>query len=63
MKIKELKTKSIDDLKIMLTDSRLKLRDLRFKNASSQLKDVRELREIKKNIAQILTLIKASANK
>jgi len=57
MKIKELKTKSDKELETMLTDSRLKLKDLRFKDASRQLKDVREIRETKQLVARVMTLI------
>ncbi|NTW22811.1 50S ribosomal protein L29 [Candidatus Falkowbacteria bacterium] len=57
MELKELKTKSEAELHRSLAESREKLRDLRFKDASRQLKDVREIREVKKLIAQILTLL------
>ncbi len=57
MELKELKTKSEAELHRLLAESRDNLRDLRFKDASRQLKDVREIREVKKLIAQILTLL------
>jgi large subunit ribosomal protein L29 len=57
MKIKDLQDKKIDELKSLLLTKRLAVKDLRFKDANHQLKDVREIREIKKDIAQILTLI------
>jgi large subunit ribosomal protein L29 len=57
MEIKELKKKSESDLHKLLNESREKLRDLRFKDASKQLKNVREIREIRVTIAQILTLL------
>ena len=57
MELKELKTKSISDLHRLLAESRDKLRELRFKDAGKQLKNVREIRVIKKEIAKILTLI------
>jgi len=64
MKFKELNNKSEKELQKILADSRDKLRELRFKSASDQLKNVRELRELKKTIAQILFLInqKSDAN-
>lgn len=57
MKINELKNTKEGDLQHMLSEARSKLRELRFKNASGQLKDVREFRENKKLIARILTLL------
>lgn len=57
MDLKELKTKSISELHSILADLRDKLRELRFKDSSKQLKDVRSIRSIKKEIAQVLTLI------
>jgi ribosomal protein L29 len=63
MEFKELKTKTEKELKQILNESREKLRDLRFKDANKQLKNVREIRVIKKTIAKILTLISFSKNK
>lgn len=57
MKFKELKQKNEIELKKLLADSREKLRDLRFRVASRQLKDVRQIRKIKKTIAKVLTLL------
>jgi len=57
MDIKELKNKKVGDLHKFLADSRDKLRELRFKDANKQLKDVREIRGLKKTIAQVLTLL------
>lgn len=60
MKYQELKTKSESELKTLLAESREKLRDLNFKVRSNQLKNVREVRNAKKLIAQILYLISLS---
>ncbi|MBD3248179.1 50S ribosomal protein L29 [Candidatus Falkowbacteria bacterium] len=57
MELKELNKKSIKDLQSLLAQSRDKLRSLRFKDANKQLKNIREIRAIKKTIAQILTLL------
>ncbi|MEI6378660.1 MAG: 50S ribosomal protein L29 [Candidatus Falkowbacteria bacterium] len=57
MKIKELKNTQESELQHLLSEARSKLRDMRFKNASGQLKDVREIRENKKLVARILTLL------
>lgn len=58
MEFKELKLKTEKELKQILNEFRDKLRDLRFKDANKQLKNVREIREIKKTIARILTWLK-----
>ena len=58
MKIKELKEKTDEELNKLLQESREKLRDLRFKVESRQLKNVREIRKNRKIVAQILTILK-----
>ena len=57
MKIKELKKLSPDKLQEKLGELRNKSRELRFSIANNQLKDVRQLRETKKVIAKILTIL------
>jgi ribosomal protein L29 len=59
MKIIELRQKSKDELKKILGDNREKLRQLRFDLAAGKVKNVREVRRVKKEISQILTLIKS----
>jgi ribosomal protein L29 len=55
--LKELKLKSIAELHKILNSSREKMHELKFKAFQNQLKNVRELRSLKKKIAKILTLI------
>jgi len=57
MEFKELKKKTGKELNQLLSESREKLRDLRFKDANKQLKNIREIRLIRKTIAQVLTLM------
>jgi ribosomal protein L29 len=57
MDYRELKKKSVKDLHKILAEERNKLRELRFKDANKQLKDVREIRKIRTTIAQVLTLL------
>lgn len=57
MNIKELKNKSVEELKSFLAEQRESLRNLRFKVANRQLKNVREMRVVKKTISRILTLL------
>lgn len=56
MKFKELKIKSDKELEAMFKKSREDLENFKFKVASRQMKDVREIRVAKQLIAQILTL-------
>jgi len=58
MKAKELRQKTIKDLRRLERELREKLRELRFDLASGKVKNVREIREIKKDIARILTVIR-----
>jgi len=57
MKMKDIQSKSTDELKKILEESRDKLRGMNFKVSSDQMKDVRDIRSIKKSIARILTHI------
>ncbi len=63
MEFKELKNKSESELHGALAEYRDKLRDLRFKDASKQLKNVREIRKIKKIIARVLMLLNSKNKK
>lgn len=57
MNFKELKNKTESDLHKILSESRDKLRELRFKDANKQLKNIREIRTLRITVAQILTLL------
>ena len=57
MDLKDLKVKKISELHSLLAKWRNELRELRFKDANGQLKNVREIRSIKKNVAKVLTLL------
>jgi len=63
MTIKDLQGKSISELSALLLEQRLKLKDLRFKDANHQLKDIREIREVRQNIARIFTILNAQKGK
>ena len=56
MKFKELKIKSKEELSKILMENRDKIRDLRFKVANNQLKNVKEIKKLKVQIAQVLTI-------
>lgn len=57
MKISELRQKNKEDLQKMLEESREKLRQLRFDLISGKVKNVKEIGQIKKNIARIFTFL------
>jgi len=57
MKVKDIRRKKEPELAKDLKDLREKLRDLRFNLASGKVKDIREIRVVKRDIARILTII------
>lgn len=59
MKAKEIREKSENELKKELTELRNKLTKLRFDISAKQTKNHREIRKAKKDIARILTVLKA----
>ncbi|MGB2762093.1 MAG: 50S ribosomal protein L29 [Minisyncoccales bacterium] len=58
MKTIELQRKSKLELQSILIKNREKLRQLRFDLVSGKVKNVREIRRIKKETARILTILK-----
>lgn len=58
MKLQELKQKPKTELDKILRESRERLRQLRFDLAAGKIKNVREIRKTKKEIARVLTLLK-----
>ncbi len=58
MKIIELRKKPKSDLEKLLIENREKLRQLHFDLVFDKMKNVREIRKTKKEIARILTLLK-----
>lgn len=63
MNFKELKNKSELELKKIFHENVEKLRGLRFKIALKQVKNMREMRVIKKTNARILTILNELASK
>lgn len=57
MRVRELRQKSKPELQKFLQDSRERLRQLHFDLSSGKVKNVREIRKIKKDIARILTIL------
>jgi len=57
MKAKELRSKTKEELQQLLREKRERLQRLRFDLASGRVKNVKEVREVKKDIARILTIL------
>lgn len=55
---KEIKDKSEKELKKELAEKRTALRDFRFSLAGTKIRDVKEGRKLKKEVARILTELK-----
>ena len=53
----ELRKKDEKELQKMVVDLKKKLSDIRFKFSSNQIKNVREISNVKKDIARILTVM------
>ena len=59
MKLKELKQKSIKELQDLLIEDRQKLGQFKFDASFKKLKNPKEIKEIKREVARILTLLKS----
>ena len=55
--LEELKTQSVADLQAKLVDAKKELFNLRFQNATNQLDNTARIKEVRKNIARIQTVI------
>lgn len=60
LKIKDLKNKGGTELKELLLEEREKLLALKMRARESKVKNVKEAKEIRKNIARALTLLKTN---
>jgi len=63
MKAKELRMKKDAELKKTIGTLREKLRVLRFELAAGKVKDVRAIRQNRKDVAKILTILKEKKHK
>ncbi|MFA5714315.1 MAG: 50S ribosomal protein L29 [Candidatus Paceibacterota bacterium] len=57
MKSKELISKTKDELMRLMEEKKKRIEEVRFKVVSGGIKNVKELREDKKDIARILTVL------
>ena len=61
--VEDLKKKSVDELNAQLVEAKKELFNLRFQNATNQLDNTGRIKEVRKNIARIQTVItEASKN-
>lgn len=59
--VNELKSKSLEQLNEELVSAKKELFNLRFQNATSQLDNTARIKEVRKNIARIQTVITENA--
>lgn len=62
-KLKEFRRLTIGQLQNLLLEKRRKLLDLRFNLSAGKLKNIKEVRETKKDIARILMILKEKQQK
>ena len=60
--VEDLKTKSAAELQEELVAAKKELFNLRFQNATNQLDNTSRIKEVRKNIARIQTIIAEKAN-
>ena len=60
--VEDLKAKSAAELNEELVAARKELFNLRFQNATNQLENTSRIKEVRKNIARIQTVITEQAN-
>ena len=57
--MEDLKNKSVEELNADLVAAKKELFNLRFQNATNQLENTSRIKEVKKNIARIKTVLAA----
>ncbi len=60
--VEDLRLKSVDELNDSLVVAKKELFNLRFQNATNQLDNTARIREVRKNIARIQTVITQKNN-
>ena len=61
--VEDLRTKSVEQLNADLVEAKKELFNLRFQNATNQLENTGRIKEVRRNIARIQTVITEAANK
>lgn len=57
--VEDLRSKNVEELNQELVSAKKELFNLRFQNATNQLENTARIREVRKNIARIKTMISA----
>ena len=60
--LEELKSLTVADLQSQLVDAKKELFNLRFQNATNQLDNTARIKEVRRNIARIQTVITEKAS-
>ena len=60
--LEDLRSQSVSDLNAQLVEAKKELFNLRFQNATNQLTNTSRIKEVRKNIARIQTIITQKAN-
>ena len=60
--LEELKSQSVADLNAQLVEAKKELFNLRFQNATNELDNTSRIKEVRKNIARIQTIITEKAS-
>ena len=60
--VTELKNKKVEELQLDLASAKKELFNLRFQNATNQLDNPARIKEVKRNIARIQTVITEKSN-
>ena len=60
--LEDLRSQSVAELNAQLVEAKKELFNLRFQNATNQLTNTSRIKEVRKNIARIQTIITQKAN-
>jgi large subunit ribosomal protein L29 len=60
--LEDLRTESVAELNAQLVDAKKELFNLRFQNATNQLDNTSRIKEVRRNIARIQTIIAQKAD-
>lgn len=63
MKISELRSKTTDELKGLLLSLKKEAMNLRFQKVTGELEKTSRIREVRRDVARVLTLLNQSAKK